>query len=104
MLNEMRLSRQRAKLPASTAQGGKRMAGSLQVDLDQDERRVLKLLVDAGRPLEVVELASAARLSVEETKKIVKGLVDKGVAGRVDPEPIRNRVEVDNRALALVAS
>lgn len=79
------------------------MAGPLQVDLDEDERRVLKVLTDAGRPLEVVELASAARLTVDETQEIVKRLIEKGVAGRVDPEPIRSRVEIDDSALQRVA-
>ena len=31
------------------------MAGPLQVDLDDEERRVLQVLTEAGRPLEVVE-------------------------------------------------
>lgn len=79
------------------------MAGPLQVGLDEEERRVLKVLAEAGRPLEVVELASAARLTVDETQEIVRRLVEKGVAGRVQPEPIRERVEVDDEALERVA-
>ena len=79
------------------------MAEPLQVDLDDEERRVLKVLTEAGRPLEVVELASATRLSVDETQKIIKRLIDKGVAGHVEPEPIRDRVEVDDQALERVA-
>lgn len=102
MVSEMRLSRRRAKLPASTDQRGKNMAGPL-VDLDEAERRVLKVLTEAGRPLEVVELASATRFSVDETQQIVAALISKGVAGRVDPEPIRERVEVDDEALERVA-
>lgn len=102
MLGEMRTSRRRAKVPASTDEGDKRMT-ELQVDLDDEERRVLQVLTEAGRPLEIVELASAALLSISEAQKIVKQLIDKGVAGAVEPEPIRQRVEIDDSALQRVA-
>jgi hypothetical protein len=74
------------------------------IELTDVERHVLAILRGARQPMDVIALASAALLDVDEALKIVDGLKKKGVVDVGPPEPIRERLEVDEDALQRVAS
>ncbi len=73
------------------------------IALTEGERRVLAALENAKQPLDTIAVASSASLGVEEAHAILQDLKGKGVIEERPPEPIRERFQVDEDALARVA-
>jgi DNA-binding Lrp family transcriptional regulator len=69
------------------------------LELTDLERRVLAVLSDGSQPLDTVAIASAAKLRVGETLKLLRGLRERGLIEPRPPEDIRERFEVDEDAL-----
>jgi hypothetical protein len=106
-MSSMRLSRRRGKLPPSDREGGSGMASAQvaapeTIKLTDDERLVLATLEDAKRPMDVIALATATSLSVERTLEAVERLKANKVVAVQPPEPIRERVQVEESALQRV--
>ncbi len=74
------------------------------IELSDLELRVLSTLKEAARPLDMIEIASATLLDVDEVLKAVHGLSGKGLVGSRPPEPVRERIQIDEGALQKVAS
>lgn len=72
-------------------------------DLSSLELEILTTLEKARRPLDAIEVASAALLSVEEALEGLRQLRTKGIIHELPPEPIRERFGAEEDALQKVA-
>lgn len=72
------------------------------IELTDDEQLVLDALENARRPLDAIALATATSLSVEKTLQLIESLKKKKVVAVQPPEPIRERLQVDEDVLQRV--
>jgi hypothetical protein len=68
-------------------------------ELNETERKVWDALVDAGRPMDAVELSGATLLPVSDVLEAMQSLAACRLAEYREPEPARKRIEADDRAL-----
>ncbi|MDY6769927.1 MAG: hypothetical protein SVU88_03060, partial [Candidatus Nanohaloarchaea archaeon] len=61
------------------------------VEQSSNRERVLRALVDAGRPMTPAELADELDTGVKTASRAVRGLHDHGLAASLDPDAPRDR-------------
>ena len=60
---------------------------------------VLDVLERSGRPLDAIEVASLARLSLADALATLQELAERGYAERLDPQPLHQRYALDVQEL-----